>query len=123
MQQYVLRLNALSCLVFGLLFAIQPKVVTSFLGDPPTWIVAGLGWLLVLNALHLVWSARRKPSVSELVYFAVGDFLWVGVTIVLLVTGTWILTGHGRMASLAVAAMVAIFGVLQLWFASRPCRS
>ena len=39
----ILRLNAASCLGFGLLFVVAPGGVAGILGSPPVWLVAALG--------------------------------------------------------------------------------
>lgn len=113
----IMGANAASCLGFGALFVIAPAPVAAFLGSPPapTWVVAVLGAGLLLNALHLVYAATRPaPSRSAVMYFSAGDFLWVAGTLVLILTGTWITTPGGIAAAIAVALVVAAFGLLQL---------
>lgn len=108
--------NALSCAVFGLLFVLAPAPVASFLGWPPapTLVIAGVGAALLVNALHLVYVARRStPSRWAVVYFSVGDGLWVAATLALILTGTWITAPAGIGAALAVAGAVGTFGALQ----------
>jgi hypothetical protein len=115
----VLRANAASCLGFGALFLALPRPVADFLGTPPAWLVAALGAVLLLNGAHLLWSARRGARRVELLYFALGDAAWVAGTLALVASGTWITTGAGIAAALAVAAPVGVFAVLQWKAAGR----
>lgn len=114
----VMRANAMSCLVFGGLFALQPGLVGSFLGGalpaPQSYILA-LGILLILNGLHLLWASRIPLPQKELIlYFSAGDYLWVIGSIGLMVSGVWITTTGGVLVASAVAIMVGLFGVLQM---------
>ncbi|MBK1670013.1 hypothetical protein CKO28_18420 [Rhodovibrio sodomensis] len=115
----VLRANAGSCLGFGALFLALPGPVAAFLGSPPVWPVAALGAVLLLNGAHLLWSAKRGPGRVELLYFALGDAAWVAGTLALIASGTWITTGAGIAAALAVTAPVGVFAVLQWKAAGR----
>lgn len=119
MLKRVLLANAVSCLVFGALFAVFPTATANFLGTPPAWLVLVLGIGLVLNGLNLIRVARKNaPSPIEVMQFVVGDALWVVATLVLIGTGLWITTPHGVWASLAVALWVAACGLGQ--YACRP---
>lgn len=113
MLKTVLRLNAASCLGFGALFLVAPGAVAAFLGDAPVWLVAALGLGLLANAAHLALASCRSVSAFELRWFAMGDFLWVAGTALLLLAGIWITTPGAIVAALAVALMVASFGLLQ----------
>ena len=115
----VLRANATSCLVFGALFLALPAPVAGFLGSPPVWLVAALGAVLLVNGAHLLWAAKRGPGRVELLYFALGDAAWVAGTLALIASGTWITTGAGIAAALAVAAPVGVFALLQWKAAGR----
>lgn len=110
----VLRANAASCLVFGLIFAVAPGAVAAFVGDPPALLVRIVGVGLILNATHLLIAAHR-PILrrTEIGHFVIGDAAWAVATLALIATGTWITAPAGIAASLVVAAMVAAFGWLQ----------
>jgi len=56
----VLRTNATSCIVFGLLGFLMPTSISDFLGDPPVWLVQVVGAVLTANGLHLILASRRK---------------------------------------------------------------
>jgi len=116
-MQTVLRLNAASCLVFGAAFLAFPEPIAGFLGAPPApaWLIAALGAGLIGYSLPLLVQSRRgRPGPVWLRIFALGDGLWVLVTIGLVLAGLWITHPPGIAAALAVAAMVGAFGWLQL---------
>lgn len=111
-----LRLNALSCFGFGLLFLAVPAAVAAALGSPPVWLIAALGAGLLGNAV-LLWLAQRRgraPRRNEVLFFCLGDALWVVATLALVITGTWITTATGQAVTLAVAVLVALFGLAQM---------
>jgi hypothetical protein len=114
----VMHANAISCLVFGGLFALQPSLVASFLGGAspaPQIYILILGILLILNGLHLLWVSRSPLPRKELIlYFSTGDYLWVIGSVGLIVSGVWITTTAGVLVASAVAFMVGLFGVLQM---------
>lgn len=109
----LLRLNAASCLGFGLAFVLFPGAVSTFLGTFPPVLIVWLGAILMANGVHLVWASLRQPPALEVRYFALGDFLWVALSLALVASGGWIATGPGAAATLAVAAGVGAMGALQ----------
>lgn len=112
----ILRLNAASCIGFGAMFIALPGTVAAFLASPPapSWLIAALGAVLVVNGIHLLHSARRDPPASGLLlYFSLGDAAWVAGTLLLIVLGLWINSPLGIAAALAVAAGVGAMGWLQ----------
>lgn len=109
----LLRINAASCLGFGLGFMLFSTAIGAFLGAFPPLLIFWLGVVLVLNGLHLVWASLRHPPVIEVRYFSLGDFLWVALSLVLVVTGGWITTTGGVVVTLLVAAGVGTMGLLQ----------
>ena len=114
MLKNILRANAVSCLVFGLLFVAIPAIVAAFLGSAPWLAISIIGALLIVNGLHLLWAAKRTPAKWEVIYFSVGDFLWLLATIVLIATGFWITTTKGIIVAILVALMVGLFGLMQV---------
>ncbi|TVQ85546.1 MAG: hypothetical protein EA357_00510 [Micavibrio sp.] len=113
----VLFANALSCLVFGVVFIIRAEETALFVSNSlqNTWIVKILGALLLINALHLFSAIFRRPHRRvEILYFCIGDFLWVSGTVVLIAAGWIITTPQGIAAASVVAVMVGLFGFLQL---------
>ncbi|MBJ7539125.1 hypothetical protein [Marinomonas transparens] len=114
----IMRANAVSCLVFGVLFTLQANLVATFLGGelaaPPLYLLI-LGILLVVNGLHLVWASRIPlPKKHLILYFSVGDCLWVIASVALMLAEVWITTIGGILTTSAVAILVGVFGVLQM---------
>ena len=110
----LLRLNAASCLGFGVLFVALPAATAGFLGTPPFWLVVATGSVLIANGLHLIWASRRPaPIRPEIFYFCAGDAGWVLATLALIASGTWVTSGPGIIAALIVAIGVGALGALQ----------
>lgn len=116
--QKVMRANAISCVAFGGLFALQPSLVATYLGGAspaPQLYILILGILLIVNGLHLLWASRTPLAKKELIlYFSTGDYIWVIASVGLMVSGVWITTTGGVLVASAVAVMVGLFGILQM---------
>ncbi|MGJ8679746.1 hypothetical protein [Paraglaciecola sp.] len=114
----VMRANAISCILFGLLFSILPSQVATFLSpqqSAPYLVVLILGLVLIVNGLHLLWAAsKEKPNKYLVWYFSAGDFIWVMGSLGLIVANLWITTSLGIAATIVVAITVGLFGVMQL---------
>ncbi len=114
----VLKLNALNCFAFGTLFVLLPDAVLLFLSDSnpaPKMVLLSLGVGLNLYGLFLLWLASKEPvPLKHLLPVAIGDFLWVIGTVVLIVLKLWIDTSNGITAAGLVALLVGWFGWLQL---------
>ncbi len=111
----ILRLNAASCIFFGSTFVLQPEKISRFLGAFPEHLLMVLGTLLLVNGIHLISaSVRTKRNWFEILYFSVGDFLWVSLTLSLLFLDIYIKSAMGAAAALIVGSMVGLFGILQL---------
>ena len=112
----VMRLNAASCILFGLLFVVFSQAVASFLGQVPNTIIMALGFGLLVNGGHLVLASRRQEiRESEVIWFSLGDFSWWLATLGLIVANVWITTTWGIAVAVFVAIGVAGLGVAQLW--------
>ena len=114
----IMRANAASCILFGLVFLLMPADVVAFLDTQaaiPTFVLIILGIGLIINGLDLI-RVSRKPVISpaQVMYFAVGDFIWVLASIGLVLTNIWVTTRQGITSTLLVAVMVGIFGFLQM---------
>ncbi len=113
----VLRASALSCVIFGGIFVFIPTIVVDFLSHTkpaPQWLFLTLGGVLILNGLHLFWASLRAVHNKVLIaYFSLSDFLWVTVSVVLVIAGVWVTTIEGVIATLVVAAIVGFMGFLQ----------
>ncbi len=118
MLKPVLLANAVSCLGFGLVFLLFAQATAAFLGDPPPLLLRLLGAGLVINAGLLIHAAlRARPRRIDVMFFAIGDFLWVLATAALLTLGLWVTTPTGIAAAIAVAVFVGLCGGLQWRFA------
>ena len=112
----LLRLNATSCITFGLLGLLIPARISVFLGDPPTWLVQLIGAALIANGLHLVLaSMRTAPKKWEIYYFSLGDLAWWLGSAFLIAAQIWITTTVGAAIMFGIALGVAIMGVSQIW--------
>jgi len=112
----VMRLNAASCVSFGLLFVVIPQAVATFLGQIPQPIIIALGVGLLINGAHLGYASRRTDlRHSEVIWFSLGDFSWWLATLALIVADFWVTTPWGIAIAAIVATCVAGLGVAQLW--------
>lgn len=114
----VLKANAASCIIFGAIFLWIPANVAIFLAQNsplPDRLLTIIGGALLANGLHLLW-AYFKSTLSKLLilYFSIGDFIWVFATISLLILKIGITTDSGIIASILVAGLVGVFGLLQI---------
>ncbi len=113
-----LRMNASTCLGFGLLFVSLPASVASFLSqsqpaDKLIFTLLGVG--LMIQGCHLIWaSLQTTPSKALILYFSFGDFAWVLSSVLLMILGYWITTPMGILYSSLVAVMVGALGLLQM---------
>lgn len=116
----VLKLNALNCFAFGTLFVLLPEAVAAFLSatnPAPKLLLLLLGVGLNLYGLFLLWLASKEPvPVRHLLPVAIGDFLWVLGTALLIVMKLWIDSSNGITAAGLVALLVGWFGWLQLQY-------
>lgn len=118
MLPHILRANAMSCSLFGAVFAFAAPWTAEFVGTPPVLLLQILGVGLLLNAGALFWtSLRRRPNKLIVQLFAMGDFMWVLATVVILIGGFWITTSGGTIWAVCIAAFVGVCGALQWKFA------
>jgi len=117
----VLRLNAGSSLLTGVLLALGASVLASPMGATPLFLrVAGVG--LVPFALAVAWLAERpEPPVRLVALVSACDFAWVAASVFVVLAMPF--TGLGKAAVVAIALVVEVFGSLQLYLANRRTRS
>ena len=114
--QILLRINALSCLSFGIMFLLIPAKISNVLGQFPEVILRFLGIGLILHAAHLLYGSFKKIlGPRELYYFSASDQAWMLATLLVLTTTDWITTGIGINLALIVAIFVSTIGLFQLW--------
>lgn len=112
----VLRLNAASCLVFGLLLVFWPEPVGAALGASALGLLRAIGFLLLANAAHLViGSLRASLHPSEILYFSLGDILWFIGSLALVGANALVTTGSGQLVVMVVAVGVLAMGIAQIW--------
>lgn len=117
---FVLRLNAASCLGFGVLFVALPGEVALTLGAAPPGVVFGLGLVLLVNGGHLALaSLRSRPIEAEILWFSLSDMAWWLASLALIAAGVWITTPLGVALALLVGACVAALGSAQLFLLGR----
>lgn len=118
MLQIVLRLNSLSCLGFGISFALAPDAIGNFLGGVIPLVLRWVGIALLLNGIHLaVASFREKIGRNELAYFISGDFIWVVGSLALILFVPGVIDGRIAIATtFLVAVLVGSFAFLQIRF-------
>lgn len=111
----VIRLNAASCLLFGVLFTAWSAPVSRFLGGTSTVVVVIAGVALLFNGGHLLTaSLRRAIRPGEVCYFSTGDLLWVAMTLGIVASRSVLTTTASVVLSLVVAAFVGTLGIVQL---------
>lgn len=116
--KFTMVANAVSCLLFGLVFSLLPSQVALFLSTTApaadsVFIVIGVA--LIINGCHLFLASRTPiPNKALVLYFSGGDFFWVVASIVLVTFNIWITSLAGIVATIAIALMVGTFGVLQV---------
>ena len=117
--RYVLRLNAATSFVGGLVAAIAAGWVSKTLGVDHVAMTRIVGIGLIVFAADVVnVSTRPGPKLlSETRLVSAADALWVVATIGVLASG--ILTTSGVVVAVVLGLGVADFGVTQLWMRSK----
>ncbi len=118
-SRLVLRANAAFSTVTGLIAVLAPRWVSEVSGIDPVWIVrlGGVG-LLVFAADVVRQSLLADDRLgAALLQTSIADFGWVVATFALVPVVDF--TQAGLIGAMIVAALVADFGVAQLWLRSR----
>lgn len=119
----ILHTNALTCIIFGIIMVLYPYQISIFLSSStpaPSELILAVGSLLLCHSGHLFWVARSHlPSKWHIVYFSMGDFLWVLGTMGLVITQTWITHSIAIIVSYIIALLVGTLGALQLFSRQR----
>jgi hypothetical protein len=103
--------NAVFSSLTGLAMLVAGSPLASWLGQVPGWLVNGVGAALLGFAV-LVGLLIRRPRPARALGIVALDFGWVLATVPLAFVPS-LLTEPGRLAVLAVAAVVTVLGVLQ----------
>jgi len=109
--------NVTSCCIFGLIFLLLPLQTSLFLSasdQAPELVIFILGCVLLFNAVHLIWASFQAMHNKYLIlYFSLGDLIWVIISLILLVSELWITTTAGIISTTLVSIIVGTFGLLQ----------
>ena len=110
----VLRLNAVFCGFFGLVFIVFPGKVSALTGIPNELAILITGILLIVWEI-IVSQLIRQPRVSAAGAWMViaGDLAWVVGSIALLLGGWLPLTNTGFWIVAIIADIVLVFAVIQ----------
>lgn len=115
MLRATLRVNAISCLLFGYIFTFNSNMVIDFLGSKSfQFIIPTVGGILLIFGTHLVIASLRNNLIKgEIFYFVIGDSLWVILSALALISSSLITSKDGVLASIFLAFMVGTFGLSQ----------
>ncbi len=115
----ILRLNATTSVVGGLIAAIGASWVSDTLGIDHVAITRLIGAGLVLFAVD-VWYISTRPHpklMAETLLISAADAIWVAATIVILALG--ILTTVGTVTAIVLGIGVGDFALTQLWLRAK----
>ena len=109
-----LQANGLFSAVSGVVLAVLPTQVSSFLGLDMSGLINFLGAGLIGFAVALFWLAA-EPRIHRSLALAVIvlDIAWVLDSLLLLIADIVPLTTHGLWAIAIVSGIVAVFAALQ----------
>ena len=111
---FVLRLNALVCLVCGLLMALYTQAANDLMANQYPWLMAPSGYLLAAYGVWLALASRRKhTNIKELIIFIAGDYSWTLLMILLISSGQIIVAPMGIRMAMVTALFTAAMGALQ----------
>ena len=111
--RHVLRLDALSCLVCGLLQVAFPGAMAQLLGLPEA-LLAYSGEFLLAYAALVAFLSSRKPLPRPLVWLLVaGNLVWAAGCVWLLLSGHVAASPLGTAYVLVQALTVAVLAELQ----------
>jgi ribosome-associated toxin RatA of RatAB toxin-antitoxin module len=114
--RFALGANALFSFVSGLLMLVRPSLVGGWLGIDAPRLLQIIGFGLLIFAAELVYQAARPRMLTWRALLAsAADFLWVIGSVVLLVFWSQLFSPGGGALVAAVAGIVFLFGVAQLW--------
>ena len=115
-----LKLNALFTSTSAILLIVFNRELMPLLSISVAWLLPVIGGLLLLYALDLFTTARKKETpLSKAYYFIIGDLAWVVASILLLTIYFEDFSSLGILLIDMVAIIVGIFGILQFRYVSK----
>lgn len=115
----VLRANAVSSALFGLVGLVGAGFWSERFGLEPVALTAAVAVGLVVFAIDVWWIARQPVARLRPLSLAVSaaDLAWVAASVAVIAMG--VLTTTGAVAAILVAVLVSDFALTQLWFRHR----
>lgn len=105
------RINATVAASSGALLAFAPEASAAYVGASAPWLLRLVGVSTLGYAAHVFASSFRTRQIpAELRWFVAGDAAWVLTTVAAFAAGL-ITTGRGAIVAVALATIVAWFGV------------
>lgn len=118
--QGIMRTNAAVTGACGLVMLVGAGPLARFLGVEAPLALTAVGVGLLLYVPVLLWMARRADQDRRVGFVAAAlDGLWVLGSLALILTNVLPLTPEGRWLIAAVADIVAVFALAQLYAAWR----
>lgn len=109
-----LQANGIFSGLSGVVFTLAPGPIAAFLGLNAPLILMGLGVMLILYAISLLWTASQEPINRRSAIIAIDlDVAWVVGSYIILFTNWAPLTNAGWWAVAVVADIVTIFAIVQ----------
>ena len=110
----LLRINSVSCLLFGLVMLLKTDAVNLLIGTDKTMLMHSIGIILVCNGvLLLVASLRKQIQAHEVMFFVLGDYGWTILTVALISAEAVIIDPVGIRVTFVIALFTAMMGALQ----------
>lgn len=105
------RVNAAVAASSGALLAFAPEASAAYVGASEPWLLRLVGVSTLGYAAHVFFSSLRGRQIpAELRWFVAGDAAWVLATVAAFAGGL-VTTGRGTVVAVALAAVVAWFGL------------
>ncbi len=112
--RHALRANGVFSLSSSIIMILASQYIGETIGVPSTWLIATIGVGLVLYSASLAWVAS-PPGIDPIMVYAAAvlDIIWVVASVVVVYLGMLTTTGNWIVA--AVADVVLVFGLVQLY--------
>lgn len=116
----VLLVNATSSGATGILLSAIPQTIAQLFNSPVSWPFIEAGVFLIAFALFILYTVWQKALNTVLIRLIIMlDALWATLSILLIITGAFNLSGIGYLLIGAVAGWVALMAYLQTRFLNK----